>query len=281
MAKVCYVKLWRTEMKINWNAYRLAPPPSQNADQLRMRQDRWARVHKGLYLLSSTGWGLVRELAAELARLEGLPEDSYSPRRVIQEYLSEAKLVEQGVLPYLGAIELSVVRLSELGEAVCRAYGWMIAESEWGRLVRLHEGEQQVKHTGATLAFAREARLRGYRVKILPEIKDKSILAEPDMYVIDNQRRRAYVEVEAGFHREKPDKWSNQKALQGFAAVVTKTEVQRQRVVESIKSLAIPGRATDLETLWANAQNGDPYFLFVQRWDEHGNEIPLPRELAK
>ncbi len=265
-------------MQIQWPSFDPQPPQSLPAYRLNMRSDVWKRTQQTLYLISSTGISLVQELAEHLSIAWNVQSNAGSITRMFNEYLLEYKLVDYGILPYLGQNGLAVVRLADFGEKVCRASGWEIKESEWGRLIRLHDGLTQVDHTGAALAFAREARLRGYQVTILPDVSGKRVWAMPDMYVVDKKRRRAYVEVEAGYHREKADKWRNQVELQGFAAVVAKTVSQRQRIVDDIKSLGLAGKAADLETLRDNARTKDPYFLFTQRWNEQGEEIELPRD---
>jgi len=261
---------------MDWAGYQEQPIPVAFWDRLAMRSDRWRAVCAGLHLMSVTGWNLTRELAEAMAAFKGAQSDSGSMRRVFQEYMPENGLVVyDGALPYLTPHMLSAVRLTDFGKDVCRACGWEPVESGWERLIRLHEGDRQPDHTAAVLAFAREARLRGYRADILPEVKEGN--AVPDLYVKDRLRRRAYVEVETTYHRLKPEKWRNLVALQGYVAVAAKLPSQRQRLVKEIKRLRLPGWATDLETLRANAKTDDPYFLFIERWDENGRNIELPR----
>ena len=265
--------------KIEWSMYQKAPVPMAFAGQLAMRSDRWSSVSIALYLLAVSGWNLVIELGEAIAAYKGAQVYSESVRKVFREYLPEHGLgIYDGELPYLSPYKLAAARLTGLGKEVSRACGWEPAESGWERLIRLHEGDTQIAHTAAVLAFAREARLRGYRADILPDVSGKGVHAAPDVYVIDRNRRRSYVEVETSFHHEKPEKWQNLNSLQGYVAVASKTLGQRLRLVEEIKRLRLIGWATDLETLRANARTGDPYFLFVQRWDQNGNDIRLPRD---
>lgn len=70
--------------------------------------------------------------------------------------------------------------------------------------------------------------------------------AEPDA-VIGKNGERVYVEVETGDNRDA--KWRHQVELQGFVAVCTVTESQKDRLIAEIKGLGLPGRATCLETL--------------------------------
>jgi hypothetical protein len=60
-----------------------------------------------------------------------------------------------------------------------------------------------------------------------------------------------YVEVESRWRARSHqwDKWRAALRVQGFAAIVARTEAVRARLVQSCRAAGVPGVATDLETL--------------------------------
>jgi len=245
-------------------------PPAAFADRLNYRQDRWLRMQAGLFVMARTGFGTAGEMFSLLGEYLNLPPESYALQRILREYLPQAGLAEYSVLPFF-RYGLACTRLTSFGAALCHALKWGVRESEWGRLIELHEGEKQGKHTAMILMFARQARLRGYRVNLLPEVVGAPNGFVPDVYVVDKKHRRAYVEVERG--HAKQDKWRSLAALQGFVALVTLTPRHRQTLVEEVQELRLPGRATDLQTLLRAAQDGRLNWLFPQRWDAQGRTV--------
>jgi len=245
-------------------------PPAAYADRLNYRQDRWLRMQAGLFVMARTGFGTAGELFSLLGEHLHLPPDSYALQRILREYLPQAGLAEYSVLPFF-RYGLACTRLTPFGEAVCQDLGWQVRASEWGTLITQHDGANQPKHTAMILMFARQARLRGYRVKLLPEVVGAPKGAVPDVYVVDKKHRRAYVEVERG--HDKQEKWRSQAALQGFVALATLTPRHRQSLVEEVQELRLPGRATDLQTLLRAAQDGRLNWLFPQRWDAQGRTV--------
>jgi len=241
-------------------------PPAQFADRLgSIRADRWQRMERGLYLLSTTQLNLVQELAERLAGTCGSRVVSRSHRDVFYRYLPEAGLAAYQVLPYFHS-GLAAARLTSLGQEVCRALGWQPQASEWERLIRYHQGDETLRHTAMILAFAREARVRHYKVFVCPA---RSVTWPerffPDVFILDRQHRRAYVEVERG-QGEKEQKWALQQQVQRFAAVVTLTSGSRSFLVERILAQGIPVWATDLETLRRLTLAGTPGSLWIERW---------------
>ncbi len=256
---------------MDWTHYQSAPPPSGYGYLNKNNPRRWPAIHKALYLMCMTGWSTVNELGAAMAEFTGLDNTrSFAVRRVFQTYLPELDLAVYDTLPYLARNGLGVARLSLLGQAVCDRYGWKARLSDWYRLIAYHDGLKQVDHTGVVLAFAREARLRGYQVNILPDIDDDDNRSRPDASITKSGERLTYVEVEAGYHREKFQKWRNQVDLQGFVAVVAKTPQQRARIVSDAIHLGLPGKASDLKTLSSLSHHSQNRLLFIQRWDRLG-----------
>mgnify|MGYP001088981002 FL=1 len=167
-----------------------------------------------LRLVAATGWSSVQELGAALASQLGLPARSFAARRVFQRYLVEAGLVHYQVLPYFRR-GLAVVRLSHSGISLCQAAGWAVVESEWERLLRLHDAAHAPAHAAMILAFAREARRRGWAVQVLPVLDGMPVEATPDV-LVEKYGQCWYVEVERS-RAFKEQKWRNQEALQAAA----------------------------------------------------------------
>jgi len=88
----------------------------------------------------------------------------------------------------------------------------------------------------------------------------------PDVYITGPDHRRAYVEIEAGYHRQKVEKWQKQAALQGFVAVITKTRGQQTRVIHDIRAMGFAGKAGNLESLIRTRKAGGAEPIFHEQW---------------
>ena len=124
-----------------------------------------------------------------------------------------------------------------------------VAESDWERLIRLHQGEEQEAHTLAVLLFAASARLRGWQAEVLPEVQGS---ARPDL-AISKGDERLYVEVETGTRLHDGNaKWRMNAELNGGRAVIVARNVAERRVlIADCRNIAQHGAATDIETLIA------------------------------
>jgi hypothetical protein len=161
---------------------------------------------------------------------------------------------------------LALARLTAEGRQFCQALGWQVAESEWERLLRLHEGEKQEGHTLAVLLMAVSARLRGWTVEILPEVSGK---ARPDLSIAKGEER-LYVEVETGTRLHDGNaKWRMNAELNGGrAALVARNVEERGVLVSDCRHVAEHGCATDVETLingkFVEVREDDP--LWAEVW---------------
>jgi len=237
-------------------------PPARHAVQLGIGS-RWRREAMVLYLMAALGRSVRLEILDAVGQSEGVGGRSGSLKRVFASGLVPGGFVEEAVLAMKlsrGPTRLAVVRLSERGQELARSLGWEPVESEWGRLLRLHEGEVQEAHTTAVLAFAFHARRRGWQAQVVPEVEGT---AQPDA-VVERENDRAYVEVELG--NEKPEKWRNLSALQGFVALCATTEMRRAQLVAECKLYRLAGRATDLETLIQFSGGATNGRLWVEEW---------------
>jgi hypothetical protein len=215
------------------------------------------------------GQNVQVEIGRYVGDASGAQYRSGSIRRVFDALEESGLIVRQTlVLQVTGNMptRLAVARLSAEGKQFCAALGWQVAESEWERMIRLHEGEKQEGHTLAVLLFAAAARLRGWMVEILPEAQGN---ARPDM-AISRAEQRLYVEVETGTRLHDANaKWRMNADLNGGrCALVARNVEERGTLVSDCKHVAEHGCATDIETLIAGrlveVNEGDA--LWAEEW---------------
>ena len=202
-----------------------------------------------LYLLASYGFNSRIELGYLVSVAEGLKASSGvsgSIKRAIAG-LAENNLLVTDTLSMNSPVStsLAVYRLSNDGRVLCELLGWKPVESEWERLIRLHEGERYPKHTLAVLACSMHARLRGWQTEVVPHVNAKK--AAPDL-LMNRGDESHYMEVELS-NKERPSKWRNLVELQGYVTLCAGSQEQRTQLVRDCKLDRLTGRATDLETL--------------------------------
>lgn len=192
----------------------------------------------------------------EIGRLVGDATGSQyrsgSIRRVFEALKESGLVITQTLASTVNGnmpTRLVAVRLTEEGKKFCQALGWQVAENDWERLIRLHEGESQEGHTLAVLLAASGARLRGWQVQVLPEVEGN---ARPDL-LLHRGDERVYVEVETGTRlHEENAKWRMNADLNGGrVALVARNFEERQVLVNDCRRVAEHGMATDLEALIA------------------------------
>jgi hypothetical protein len=237
-------------------------PPIRFASKL-STGERWRREALSLYLMATRGWSLRLEILTVVGRFAKVSPRSGSLKRIFVNGLSANGLVEGAVLSMnlsKGQTRLAVLRLTEEGKDLCRMLGWEPIESEWERLIRLHDGDRQEAHTAAVQAFAYHARRRSWRAEVLPSVEGTK--SQPDA-LVEKDDERIYVEVELG--EDKPAKWRNLAELQGFVAVCAATADKRVRLVADCKLDGLKGMATDIETL-IQESGGIVGRLWDERW---------------
>ena len=164
------------------------------------------------------------------------------------------------------ATRLALVRLGDNGRALAEIlFGKPPVESEWERLIRLHEGERFPEHTVAVLLFALHARLRGWKTEIMPSLPDN---ATPPDIAVEREGQRLFVEVELG-KKDRGAKWQNNAAANGGkVALCTGTTQRRALLVGDCKREGLPGVATDLESMigipWTKISPDTP--LWLEEW---------------
>lgn len=212
-------------------------------DLLRASQRYWIV----LYLIGR--WRLTSNMEIEsvLAETVGVSSGSGSLRRVIKD-LNKSNILTTEILdlksPYTA---LKLNRLSEEGERIYQSlFGARPVESDWSRMIRLHEGERHPGHALAVLAFTLHARKRGWATEVMPQVTDSK--ARPDACVLRGPEK-IYVEVELG-EKENGAKWRNLHELNsGRIGLCSSTPKTRARLVADCQLDHLPGLATDLETL--------------------------------
>ncbi|MBN1956140.1 MAG: hypothetical protein JW900_13975 [Anaerolineae bacterium] len=248
-----------------------APPPTPRPAKSRRWSSRKARRRPRSACLSSSrafagptcraarrsGISMRLEAAELLGWRTGTDGHSGSIRRVF-ERLTERGLFAKEVVR-VGSASAMFLRLTQLGRQVCQAARLPVRETEYERMLRLHGGERQKNHAAATAVFAYHARKRGWRVKVVPAVKDS--VAAPDAQII-REGQSIYVEVELG--RNKEAKWRNMFDLQRYIALVALNADGRAALSGEVKALKLPGRATDVQALIQFADGGA---LWIETWE--------------
>lgn len=231
----------------------------------------WNFNHKRWPLIAFTLERMARESSAArieyelaLARHFELKADSDRVQNILRRYLPGSGLVEAETFTYVGRHRFSAVRLTEDGKEYCQELGWDPCENEWESMLLHHSGDSQPKHTGAVLAFAMTARLRGWQVQVLPQTTHAYFF--PDLVIQKGDEKPLYVEVELG--TRKREKWLNYRKYCGFVSICSKTEYSRATLVRECKALGLAGQATDLQYLARTRAADSP--LWLQSWDEKG-----------
>lgn len=202
--------------------------------------------------LLAGGLSVQVEVGNLLGAESGVQGRSGSIRRVLDALDISGLIVRQTLTMNINGntpTRLVVARLSAEGKTLCGLWNWTVIESEWERLIRLHEGEKQEEHTLAILLTATSARTRKMSVEILPEVEGN---ARPDMLLVEPDGAKLYVEVETGtrLHDENA-KWRMNAALNGGSvALVARNVAERKQLISDCRNIG-SGRATDVETLIA------------------------------
>jgi hypothetical protein len=147
-----------------------------------------------------------------------------------------------------GKQKITLFRLTERGRALARSLDVTPVENGWDTLVRTHQGETQVAHAALLLYTERLARERGWLTELTPDESQQQFY--PDLWISTGEWSM-YVEVESRWRARSHqwDKWRAALRMQGFAAIVARTQAVRARLVQSCRAAGVPGVATDLETL--------------------------------
>ncbi|GIV67093.1 MAG: hypothetical protein KatS3mg047_1486 [Bellilinea sp.] len=239
-------ELWRKLVE-EMSGMVVPPAPERFKAQLKPKESgiRYRRKVLVLYAVARGGISSRMEIDRVVSVVEGLSERTNSVRRPVDDLVKSGLLVSDNIRMYKPfETGLAVYRLSEDGKALCALWGWQVVESEWERLLRLHQGAAQEAHSVMALAFALHARLRGWDAVILPQVEGA---ARPDLQV-ERDGERWYVEVERGDGSRR--KWKNLAELNdGRVALCAANEEGREKLVRDCKAERLGGVATDLKSL--------------------------------
>ena len=218
--------------------------------------DRERQVRRKLYVLYllSRGLDIRLEIDHLVSQVEGIGSRTGALRR-LYDSMVEKNLISREVLEMSAPnTSLAMLQLTQDGRQLCQVLGWNMLESERERINRMHQGVQFPQHTLAMMIFAMHARLRGYRVGVLPQMEGVQTRAVPDVTVsrcLPGERpEMIYVEVELST-KELDEKWQNLAQLQDSVALCARNAQRRARLVGDCKLKNLHGLATDLETLIA------------------------------
>ena len=234
--------------------------PPRKPDYLPVTNLTWPRLSFTIHQLATTGQAVRFEMAKVLGAYYDLAVRS-KPIRYTFQRLSQLKLIHMTTMLVVNSYEMAIVRLTDEGRELCHQFGWEPVENEWERLLHLHSGGIQTRHTAAVLSMAYQARLRGWVTQVVPSINHPSVF--PDL-VIEKGDERLFVEVE--LRHAKLNKWRNKHAFQGFVALCAKTAKSRESLVRECQQLGIPVLATDLLSLAQTHTLADPGPLWLQNW---------------
>ncbi len=215
----------------------------KGADLARAYQRYWI----ALYLIGHWRLNAQLEIADVLACISGASPGSGSLRRILDDLGEKGFVIAEKLALSAPRSALKLLRLSPDGARLFEVlFSQPPLETDWERLIRLHEGERFPEHTLAVLIFALHARKRGWATQVLPPVDETNAI--PDLRIWHSEQH-FYVEVELG-QKENPAKWRNQAELNGGkVALCAATPATRQRLTGDCRLDHLSGLATDLETL--------------------------------
>lgn len=220
------------------------------------RRPRWRRMVQIVMLLASEGVSTV----VELVRLMNI--DNKSVHVALNSMLDLLDpLVESFSFSAGAKGRIRVVTLTDYGKSLARALGVEPVESDWEKIVRLHNGEVQTRHAALVLMAAYQARLRGWKAEVMPFDPQETPWFQPDLKLTDTEGWFYYCEAET-HSRVKPKKWARMRQVN----LIVPTPTVRKWMTQRIKTMGIPGRATDLRTLAQQAKAGDLSHFWLEKW---------------
>ncbi|MGB9880884.1 MAG: hypothetical protein ACPLRM_08990 [Anaerolineae bacterium] len=233
----------------------------------RWRGQFWPRVILAVKILAETGVSTALDLLLLLSQKTGSSPRANSLRNVVYGALADEQVAHRMVeyfaikLPGTAPVKLSVLRLTDYGKSLARALGVEPVESDWEKIVRLHKGEEQEGHAALVLMAAYQARLRGWKAEVMPFDPQETPWFQPDLKLTDPEGWFYYCEVETR-SRDNPEKWMRMRQ----ANLIVPMPITRYWMVERLKAMGIPGRATDLRTLAQQAKAGDLSRFWLEKW---------------
>ena len=238
---------------------RLPGPPNRHGLE-KLDEYTWERMALGLYFLATTGYSVRREVAALVGSNLAVSNPTSGTVWRIFAGLQDKGLIESALAPLVRSSRLSLVRLTEKGEMLCRDLGWEPCESDWA-LLDCNRGAD-LGYVGITLEFAFLARQRDWIVELLPECgSDADVLVQK----LDKQH---HVHMLGQHFRPLQAQWRLMANDDNRVAIITTLPSRRIRLAQAARSAGVPGIAADLQTLILNGkkQKGEQG-LWLQSWD--------------
>ncbi len=202
-----------------------------------------------LRTMYQTGYAVAQELRSLVEAACYYAPGHQRVKRAFLTELPEMGLVIKGTPQFIGPSRLALVRLTKAGREVGERLGLgEAAENEWERVNELHRGEEWERHTVGLLAFAWQARRRGYQVKLLPEGGSRGWGVTPDALIWKEGERNIYAEFEVRA-RGRVARWCKWDETQSLAAVCTYTVSARKGIMREFEQARVFGYGTDLQTL--------------------------------
>lgn len=227
------------------------------------RQDRRRRLLQALAVVALTGLPVIPELCTLITDSLGLSPKNHSIRTAFSVDLPASGLAISETPQFIGPSRLGLIRLTDVGRKACADLGLEVTLSEWERLIRDHNGLQFPRHTLGVLAFAYQARRRGWEVQLLPRT---GMPVEPDLQVSMNGKDSLYVEFETRARSHKK-KWAKISRWTRSVGVATFSSAMRNVLVEECQDFSLRGKAADLETLSQEGKGGRALGdLWKERW---------------
>ncbi len=220
------------------------------------RRPRWRRMVQIALLLAGEGVSTASELIRLLALDKKSLHIALDSMLDLLDPLIESRIISIGSLG-----RMRVAALTDYGKALARALGVEPVESDWEKIVRLHNGEVQTRHAALVLMAAYQARLRGWKADVMPFDPQETPWFQPDLKLTEPEGWFYYCEVETR-SRVKPRKWARMREVN----LIVPTPTARMWMVQRLKAMGIPGRATDLRTLAQQAKAGDLSHFWLEKW---------------
>jgi len=250
---------------LSHNLYYPDIPPIPKFPGISRRVDHWQRQAITLWLVAQ-GFSLRVEVQRIVARFFGIDHRSGALMQLLARFrdndLLQTETLALRIFPE-GLTKFTVVCLAAKGFELVQDFGWQIHETEWERMQRLHErGNYQPHHSVATLAFVYQARLRGWRAGVVPDVDAGRFF--PDA-VVEKGRESYYVEVE--LDEQKLTKWHNMARRQGVIALCARTPDHRRLLLDEAKPAAGINKCTrlgtDLRTLFEQSRREN--YLWMEK----------------
>jgi hypothetical protein len=229
--------------------------------------ERWTRQTITLYLLASTGLCARPEIEQLLALAANVDRRTTAIRQAV-DYLVQVGLVSFHRLEMRRPLETSLVvlQLTASGLDLSRLLGWQAIEPEIQRFRRLLHLDDpaapgQAERVLSVLAFAFQARLRGYQALVASPPQEA---VQPDVYV-EREQERFYVFIEDG-SGDLFARWMSAANLPFPSAVCGLDQPGCAHIAAQCKAVKRPAAAADLAALVHERQPAAETPLWTEIW---------------